>query len=199
MSYIPNTDADRAEMLAALGMNAVADVFAPISDSIKNKADFSAVESSLDDIALRRHLINLSSKNADMDRYPSFLGAGIYDHYIPPVVGHICGRSEFYTSYTPYQPEVSQGLLQSIYEFQTLISRLTGMEVSNASMYDGATALAEAALMACDLQKRKKVVVIGSVHPAARTLLDTYLDPLPFQAETVTFRPGDRSGRLGRS
>ncbi len=189
MSYIPNTDADRAEMLAALGMNSVGDVFAPISDAIKNKADFSNVEPSLDDIALRRHLINLSSKNADMDRYPSFLGAGIYDHYIPPVVGHICGRSEFYTSYTPYQPEVSQGLLQSIYEFQTLISRLTGMEVANASMYDGATALAEAALMACDLQKRKKVVAVGSVHPAARTLLDTYLDPLPFDAETVNFDP----------
>ena len=174
-------------MLQAIGVQAIADLFAPLSDSIKTKADFKGVDSALDDIALRRHLINLSSKNADMDRYPCFLGAGIYDHYIPPVVGHICGRSEFYTSYTPYQPELSQGLLQSIYEFQTLISRLTGMEVANASMYDGATALAEAALMACDLQKRKKVVVLSSVQPATRTVLDTYLAPLPFSAETVPF------------
>ncbi|MEI6432803.1 MAG: glycine dehydrogenase, partial [bacterium] len=114
-SYIPNTDADREKMLAAIGVGSVAELFSPISENIRSKADFSAVEPSLDDIALKKRLLKLSAKNADMDRYPCFLGAGIYDHFIPPVVGAITGRSEFYTAYTPYQPEVSQGVLQSIY------------------------------------------------------------------------------------
>jgi glycine dehydrogenase subunit 1 len=165
-------------MLEAIGVRSVADLFAHVPDEIKQAADFSGVAPALDDISLRRHLIELSSKNADMDRYPCFLGAGIYDHYIPPTVGFVTGRTEFYTAYTPYQPEVSQGVLQSIYEFQTLICRLTGMDVANASMYDGATSLAEGVIMATDLTKRKGVVVADSVHPAFRRTIDTYLDAL---------------------
>ena len=180
MSYIPNTDTDRAKMLEAIGVNSIADLFDPISPQIQARTDFSGVAPALDDIALKKHLQKLSGKNLNMDTHPCFLGAGIYDHYIPPIVGHICGRSEFYTSYTPYQPEVSQGLLQSIYEFQTLICQLTGMDVANASMYDGATALAEGVIMACDLQKRKQVVLADTVHPAFRHVVDTYLSTLPF-------------------
>lgn len=181
-------------MLAAIGVADIADLFAPIPDEIQRRADFGGVPPALDDIALRRHLIALSAKNADMDRYPCFLGAGIYDHYVPPVVGHVCGRSEFYTAYTPYQPEVSQGILQSIYEFQTLIARLTGMEVANASLYDGATALAEAAIMACDLTGRTGVVLPTSLHPAFRQTVKTYL---PMLREAVTEVAHDpETGRL---
>ena len=174
-------------MLAAIGAASVAELFSGIPSAIRDAADFSGVAPALDDISLRKHLIALSSKNADMDRFPCFLGAGIYDHYIPPVVGHITGRSEFYTAYTPYQPEVSQGVLQSIYEFQTLVSRLTGMEVANASLYDGATALSEAVLMACDLTKRRGVVVAKTVHPAYRQTLRTYMESFADEVTEVGY------------
>lgn len=162
-------------MLGAIGVGSVDDLFAPISAAIRARADFEHVPPALDDIALRRHLQQLAGKNAHADSHPCFLGAGVYDRYSPPVVAQVMGRSEFYTAYTPYQPEVSQGNLQSIYEFQTLISRLFGMDVANASLYDGATALAEAVIMACDLTKRKQVVLAGSVHPAFRRTVATYL------------------------
>jgi glycine dehydrogenase subunit 1 len=181
-------------MLEAIGVRSIAALFAPIPAEVLASADFSEVPAALDDIALKKHLLALSSKSVDMDRYPCFLGAGIYDHYIPPIVGHICGRSEFYTAYTPYQPEVSQGVLQSIYEFQTLICQLTGMDVSNASMYDGATALAEAVIMAADLTRRRRVVLPSSLHPAFRQVVETYLEPLAIGIETVAIDP--ETGRL---
>jgi glycine dehydrogenase subunit 1 len=181
-------------MLETIGVRDIADLFAPLGKEVRDRADFSGVAPSLDDITLKRHLLQLSGKNVNMDQYPCFLGAGIYDHYIPPVVGHITGRSEFYTAYTPYQPEVSQGVLQSIYEFQTLICQLTGMDVSNASMYDGATALAEAAIMACDITKRKGVVMASSVHPAFRETVRTYL---PMLSESLLELPVDtKSGTV---
>lgn len=182
-------------MLEAIGLQSIGDLFAPIPDEIKALADFSGAQPALDDISLRKHLIALSAKDTDMDRFPCFLGAGIYDHYIPPIVGSITGRSEFYTAYTPYQPEVSQGVLQSIYEFQTLICQLTGMDVANASMYDGATALAEAAIMACDLTKRKGIVLASSVHPAFRRVVETYT---PVLAESVTEIPFTAAGTVDR-
>jgi glycine dehydrogenase subunit 1 len=188
LSYIPNTDADRAKMLQAIGVRSVDDLFSPIPAAIRDRAEFDGVPEGLDDIALRKHLQALSGKNADLDRFPCFLGAGIYDHYIPPAVPFVTGRSEFYTAYTPYQPEVSQGILQSIYEFQTLICQLTGMEVGNASMYDGATALAEAVIMACDLRNRSRVVMASSVHPAYRRTVETYL---PMLEDAVSETPHD--------
>jgi glycine dehydrogenase subunit 1 len=194
LTYIPNTDDDRRVMLDAIGVGSISDLFSPLSKEIRESADFSGVEPALDDISLRRHLYGLSVQNADMDRYPTFLGAGIYDHYIPPVVGHITGRSEFYTAYTPYQPEVSQGVLQSIYEFQSLICRLTGMDVANASLYDGATALAEAVIMACDLKKRGSIALPQSVHPAYRELVDTYVKTLPYHAVPLPYEP--ETGKL---
>jgi glycine dehydrogenase subunit 1 len=183
-------------MLEAIGVRSVEDLFSPIPEAIRAQADFTGVAPTLDDIALKKHLMALSAKNADMDRYPCFLGAGIYDHYIPPIVGHVCGRSEFYTAYTPYQPEVSQGVLQSIYEFQSLICRLTGMDVANASMYDGATALAEAVIMACDLTKRKRVLLPATLHPACAQVVDTYLSTLPFTESRYSHDPA--TGQVDR-
>ena len=172
-------------MLEAIGMRSIAELFAPIPEEIRKRADFSDLPNAYDDISLKRHLVALSSKNVNMDSHPCFLGAGIYDHYIPPIVGHITGRSEFYTAYTPYQPEVSQGVLQSIYEFQSLLCQLTGMEVSNASMYDGATALAEAVIMAADLTKRKQILLPDTLHPSCKTVVETYCSTLDLTVSYV--------------
>jgi glycine cleavage system pyridoxal-binding protein P len=129
----------------------------------------------LDEHALFKRLSQLAAKNADSTRYLSFLSAGAYDHFIPSMVGAIISRGEFLTTYTPYQPEASQGLLQSIFEFQTMVCELTGMDVANASMYDASTALAESALMACNITGRSKVLVSQSVHPHYRQVMRTYL------------------------
>ena len=174
MSYIPNTDADRAEMLSAIGIASLDDLFAPIPKHLQYNQELQ-IPSRMDQITLAKHLNKLAAKNVHAEAYPCFLGAGIYDHYVPPTVAAITGRSEFYTSYTPYQPEVSQGMLQSIFEFQTLLCQLLAMDVANASMYDGATALAEAAIMAAELTGRKRVTVLDSVHPSYRQVLETYL------------------------
>lgn len=189
MSYIPNTDADRQKMLAAIGIESITDLFAHLPQAIRDAADFSGLEPSLDDIALKKRLAELSGKSVNMDSHPCFLGAGLYDHFIPPTVGFVTGRTEFYTAYTPYQPEVSQGLLQSIYEFQTLLCQLTGMDICNASMYDGATALAEAVIMASDLTKRRKVYLPSSLHPAFRQVTETYLDPMGITIATLEHDP----------
>jgi len=174
MSYIPNTDADRADMLAAIGVCSVNALFDQIPNPLQFQGELN-IPVRLDQISLTRHLAGLARKNVNADDFSCFLGAGIYDHYIPPTVAAITGRSEFYTSYTPYQPELSQGMLQSIFEFQTLICELTAMDVANASMYDGATALAEAAIMASELTGRSRVVILRSVHPSYHAVVAAYL------------------------
>jgi len=161
-------------MLQAIGATSVDELFAPIPTELQVASDLD-IPAAFDQISLTKRYMELANRNADSERYPTFLGAGIYDHYVPPTVGAITGRSEFYTSYTPYQPEVSQGTLQSIYEFQTLIAELTGMEIANASMYDASTGLAEAAIMATDIRSRKRVVVVGTVHPTHIKVIQTYL------------------------
>ena len=118
MSYLPNTDAERAKMLAAIGVNNIKDLFVHIPQEVQDAADFSSLTDSLDDMTLQRKLITMSSNAADLNSNACFLGAGIYDHYIPPVVGAVCNRSEFYTAYTPYQPEVSQGVLSRSMSFR---------------------------------------------------------------------------------
>ncbi|MBA2264829.1 MAG: aminomethyl-transferring glycine dehydrogenase subunit GcvPA [Chloroflexi bacterium] len=170
MSYSPHTEADRAHMLDAIGVASVDDLFADIPAEVR--AGAWAVPPPLAEQEVRAELARLAGRN----RIPevSFLGAGAYRHLIPSVVGEVIGRSEFATSYTPYQPEVSQGTLQSIYEFQSLICELTGMEVATASHYDGATATAEAALMACRLTRRARVAVSAGVNPDYRRVLETY-------------------------
>ena len=174
MTYISNTDQDRKEMLEAIGLRSFEELISPIPESIRLTGDLN-VPPVLDEVSLVRHLQSWAARNADLESHISFLGAGIYDHFRPSVVGALVSRGEFATSYTPYQPEMSQGMLQAIYEYQTLICALTGMDLANASMYDAATGLAEAALMATGLTERAEVVVSGAVHPHYRQVLATYL------------------------
>jgi glycine cleavage system P protein (glycine dehydrogenase) subunit 1 len=170
MAYSPHTPADREQMLAAVGVASVDDLFADISPRFR-PASFE-VPPPLAEQQVRTELARLAGRNRIAE--VSFLGAGAYRHLVPSVVNEVIGRSEFSTSYTPYQPEVSQGTLQSIYEFQSLICELTGMEVASASHYDGATATAEAALMACRLTRRGRIVVSGALSPDYRRVLATY-------------------------
>jgi glycine dehydrogenase subunit 1 len=174
MRYIPHTEEDVRLMLETIGVQSIRELFSDVPDSIYLKGSL-PISPALDEHALFRHMAGLAGENADMLQYTCFLGAGIYDHFVPAMVGAMISRGEFLTAYTPYQPEASQGLLQSIFEYQSMICELTGMEVCNASMYDAATALAEAALMACQTTGRSKVVVSHAVHPHYRQVLRTYL------------------------
>jgi glycine dehydrogenase subunit 1 len=178
MSYLSATPDDRARMLAAVGAASTDELFADLPAGVRRGGLNLPTE--LSEIEVTRLLRELSEKNADLVRHPCFLGAGAYHHYIPSVVGHILGRAEFYTSYTPYQPEISQGTLQTIYEFQSLICALTGMEIANASMYDGASAMAEAVIMAANVVNRGTVLVASSVHPDYRQVMQTYVQGLSF-------------------
>ncbi|HET7082881.1 MAG TPA: aminomethyl-transferring glycine dehydrogenase subunit GcvPA [Candidatus Limnocylindria bacterium] len=170
MSYSPHTAADRERMLAAIGVGSIDDLFADIPVAVR--ATRFELPAPLTEQEVRAELARLGGQN-QIPRV-SFLGAGVYRHLVPSVVSEVIGRAEFSTSYTPYQPEVSQGTLQSIYEFQSLICELTGMEVATASHYDGATATAEAALMACRLTRRHRVAVSTAVNPQVRRVLATY-------------------------
>lgn len=171
--YLPNTDVDRKAMLQEIGVSSVEELFQDIPEKFRN-AHFN-LPPPLSELELKEEMRQLSNRNANMDDYACFLGAGYYWHFIPSVISHITGRSEFYTAYTPYQAEVSQGTLQTIYEYQSLVCQLTAMEVSNAGMYDGSTALAEAALMACRITARKKVAILSTVNPGYCKVVDTYL------------------------
>ena len=170
MTYSPHTDADRARMLEGIGVSSVEELFADIPAAVR--AGAWDIPPPLAEQEVRAELVRLAGRNRIPD--VSFLGAGAYRHLVPAVVSEVIGRPEFSTSYTPYQPEVSQGTLQSIYEFQSLICELTGMEVATASHYDGATATAEAALMACRLTRRHRVAVSAGVSPDYRRVLETY-------------------------
>jgi glycine dehydrogenase subunit 1 len=173
--YIPNTDAERAELLRAIGVNNVDDLFRDIPAEHRNPPlDMPAP---LSEMELRAELERLADKNFAAGKHPSFLGAGVYHHYTPAAVAPVVMRGEFLTSYTPYQPEVSQGTLQGTFEFQTMTCQLLGMEVANAGMYDGGTALAEAALMACRVTKRYKVAFVDTVHPHYIEAVRTYASP----------------------
>ncbi len=175
MTYIPNTPQDQQEMLSAMGMDKMADLFVDIAEGLRLKNPLNLPEP-LVEHDLLRYMRQLAQKNVNLDDYVSFLGAGAYDHIIPAVISHIVSRGEFLTAYTPYQAEISQGVLQSIFEFQTLIANLTGMDAANASMYDGATSLAEAALMACNVTRREKVAVGSNLDPQWLDVLQVYLD-----------------------
>ena len=170
--YIPNTAAEQAELLAAVGAAAIDDLFADIPAEFRNPP--LELPAPLSELEIQRELAALAGRNRTLNGGPSFLGAGAYHHFIPSIVKALMTRGEFLTAYTPYQPEVSQGTLQVIYEFQTLISNLYGMEVANAGMYDGATSLAEAALMACRVTGRSRVAIADTLSPAYRQVIDTY-------------------------
>ncbi len=173
MHYIPMTDADRQRMLAAIGVSSFDELISHIPDQFKLKGLLN-LPKALSEYEATRLLRDLSERNTTTEEYTCFLGAGAYDHFVPAAVDHILLRSEFYTAYTPYQAEVSQGTLQAIYEYQTLVCELTAMDVANASMYDGASALAEAALMAVAQTRRPRVVVASTLHPLYREVLRTY-------------------------
>ncbi len=174
MRYIPNTDADRDKILKKIGVSSFKELLSDIPEKVllKKKPD---IPGPFSEIEAERKLKELASQNAPSKGLLSFAGAGAYDHYIPAHIETIVSRSEFLTAYTPYQPEISQGTLQTIYEYQSLICELTGLDVSNASMYDGASALAEAAMMASRIRKGNKVVIAGNVHPSYREVVKTYL------------------------
>lgn len=174
MSYIQNTDSDRDRMLDAVGAGSVEELFSQIPESIRWKGKFQ-IPASMTEVELENKAYELAHRNVTASCRPSFLGAGSYRHFIPAVVDHLAGRSEFVTAYTPYQPEASQGALQAFFEYQTMICMLTGMEISNSSMYDGATALTEAALMAIGITRKKKLVTAATLHPQYRAVLATYL------------------------
>ena len=187
--YFSNTDAQREEMLRATGAAAFDDLLEDIPEAVRIKGDLD-LEPGLSEYEAKQRLCRLAGLNASADTHVCFMGAGSYDHFVPSIVGEIASRPEFYTAYTPYQAEISQGTLQSIYEFQSLIARLTGMEISNASLYDGATALAEAVLMALSVSRKKKVVVSGCVNPMRLGVINTYLEG----GDTVVAATGRESG-----
>ena len=172
MPYIPHTEADRRAMLETIGVGSIEDLFVEIPKDLRISG--LDVPEALDEHALFAHLKELSERNVDLSRTVCFLGAGIYDKFIPASVGTVISRGEFLTSYTPYQPEASQGYLQTIYEFQTMVAELYDMDLANASMYDGGTAMAEAALMCAHIKDRNTVCVSQAVHPHYRQILETY-------------------------
>lgn len=171
--YLPMTEADKKAMLETIGVNSVDELFSDIPEKVRFKGEYN-IKAAKSETSLMKELFQMASRNADLKTNVSFLGAGVYDHYMPVIVDHVISRSEFYTAYTPYQPEISQGELQAIFEFQTMICELTGMDVANSSMYDGGTALAEAAMLSAGHTKRKKIIVSGAVHPESREVLKTY-------------------------
>jgi glycine dehydrogenase subunit 1 len=173
MRYIPNTEADRRQMLEAIGVGAVEDLFADIPEALRLRRPLK-IPPALAEAEVVQRLRALAEQNADAERYNSFLGAGCYDHFSPAIISHLVLRGEFLTAYTPYQPEISQGTLQALFEYQTLVCQLTGMDVSNASMYEGASATAEAILMAHRITGRPEVVVARAVHPEYRQVARTY-------------------------
>lgn len=171
--YLPMTEEDKKAMLETIGVNSVDELFSDIPEKVRFKGEYN-IKAAKSETSLMKELFQMASRNADLKTNVSFLGAGVYDHYMPVIVDHVISRSEFYTAYTPYQPEISQGELQAIFEFQTMICELTGMDVANSSMYDGGTALAEAAMLSAGHTKRKKIIVSGAVHPESREVLKTY-------------------------
>jgi glycine dehydrogenase subunit 1 len=173
LRYIPNSPEERAEMLHQIGLSSAEELFASIPKDLRLSRNLNT-PAALSEIELLVGFDRLAAHNPGARR-TSFLGAGAYQHYIPTIVDHIISRSEFFTAYTPYQPEISQGTLQAIFEFQTLVCQLTGMEVANASMYDGSTALAEAVLMSERVTKRSKVVACGAIHPEYLEVINTYV------------------------
>jgi glycine dehydrogenase subunit 1 len=172
LPYLPNTDVDRSAMLREIGVSSAEELFKDIPERFRH--DNFRLPSPLSEPELKGELRKVANLNANLDNYACFLGAGYYNHFIPSVVGHIIGRSEFYTPYTPYQAEVSQGTLQAIYEYQSLVCQLTGMGVSNAGMYDVSTAVAEASLMACRVTAKNKVAVLSTVNANYREVINTY-------------------------
>ena len=177
MPFISNTDEQRKQMLDEIGVASFEDLLKGIPEDLLIRKPLN-LDEPLSEFEVTKKVHELAAKNTNTSEMVSFLGAGIYDHFIPAAVNYVIGRPEFYSAYTPYQAEVSQGTLQFIYEYQTLICELTGMYASNASMYDGATACAEALLLALRHNKNKKVIISSLIHPNYKQVIETYIKPL---------------------
>ncbi len=176
MRYISNTPAEQEKMLQEIGADKVSDLFQAIPENIKFDRSFN-IPAALSELELKELIKDKAEKNLDLSEFDSYLGAGSYDHYIPAIIDHLIIRSEFYTAYTPYQAELSQGTLQAIYEYQSMICELTGMGISNASLLDGASALGEAVIMAGRHSRKEKIIMPETVHPAYREVAQTYGKP----------------------
>ena len=186
MRYLPHTAEEIAAMLKAVGIDSLEGLFAHIPEDCRRREALNIPEH-LTEWELNDHMDELAGSMAVSPEYKVFMGAGSYEHYVPAVVSFLLGRSEFVTAYTPYQPELSQGTLQAIYEYQTLTCRLLGMEVANASQWDGASSLAEAMLMAIRISRKKAVAVSRAVHPLYRRVLETYFEPTDFEIRELPY------------
>ncbi|MBC7907983.1 MAG: aminomethyl-transferring glycine dehydrogenase subunit GcvPA [Rhodospirillaceae bacterium] len=197
MRYLPHTDSDRRAMLAAIGAKDVDALFkdVPASARLDQPLDLPRHQSEME---VERAFNRMAMKNLSAGCAPFFIGAGVYRHHVPASVDQLLTRGEFLTAYTPYQPEVAQGTLQYLFEFQTQVALLTGMDVANASMYDGATACAEAAVMSCRVTKRKNVILSGSLHPHYRSTTETVLKYTDMSAETLAPDPLAMEDLIGR-
>jgi glycine dehydrogenase subunit 1 len=189
MRFIPITPAQRDEMLRVVGVASADELFDVVPDSVRLDRPL-ALPSGITEMELVRELAGLSDRDLDASRVVSFLGAGCYDHFIPSIVDAVVSKPEFFTAYTPYQPEISQGTLQAIFEYQSMICALTGMDVSNASMYDGATAMVEAAYLASTATKRGRVIVADTVHPEWLETMRTYALAGTLEIATAASRGG---------
>src|SRR2546422_2546223 len=190
MRYIPNSQADRQRMLAEIGVDSMDQLFSGIPEKLRLRR-FLDLPKALSEPELLEYFRKRAAKN---EIEPAlFIGAGIYRHYIPIIIDALISRSEFYTAYTPYQAEISQGTLQATFEFQTFIAQLTGMEVANASLYDGSTALAEAVLMAQRVARRNRFLVAKTVHPEYRAVVSTYARNLGIEAELIDYKQNVRA------
>src|SRR5947209_4098147 len=189
MSYIPNTPEDQEAMLARLELPSLEALLAPVPENVRLRRPLE-LPPALSEPDLKRVLTGMAAKNTNLDTALSFLGAGTYDHIIPSVVPHLQRRSEFVTSYTPYQPEVSQGMLQAIYEFQTMVCQVTGLDIANASLYDGSSAVVEAVFLAVGPGGRGEVVISTGVDPQYRRVLHTYAHARGFSVKEVPTRDG---------
>lgn len=185
MRYMPHTAGERQAMLEAIGISSVDDLFADIPEEVRLKGLLD-LPSHAPEMEVDAYMQAFGAQNISPSAAPSFLGAGAYRHHVPAVVDHLIQRSEFLTAYTPYQPEISQGTLQALFEFQTQVAMITGMDVANASMYDGATSCAEAVLMACRVTRRKKAILSGNLHPHYREVTQTTLQYTEFEAAELT-------------
>jgi glycine dehydrogenase subunit 1 len=192
MRYLPNTEQEIAAMLEVIGASSQDDLFATIPSECRRKNPMK-LPPAMTEWELNQHMDKLADQVSGTHHNNVFVGAGSYHHHVPASVSYLLGRSEFSTAYTPYQPEISQGTLQAIYEYQSLVTRLLGMDVANASMYDGASGLAEALLMAIRVSRRNKVAVSKAIHPNYRQVVNTYFKPTGYEIIELPYRPDGRS------
>jgi len=189
MRYITNTAEQQQEMLKEIGASSFKELIATIPVGVRFEGDLD-IPGPLSELELEEHLVSLAGRNAGFDYFKPLVGAGAYKHFVPSAVQALLGREEFYTAYTPYQPERSQGILQAMFELQTFLSRLTGMEVVIPSMYDGASAVAEAALMTLRLTKKNKIILSSALHPHYRAVIETYAAPHETNIVELPYRNG---------